>query len=178
MNIRIRQFEKFDQAAIREIYRHTSVTENTSQLPYLNTDTIDGLLERPNCYNLVAEVSDLSNNASELSTTHSNVLGHVSIIMSQKARMKHSAVLMIAVHPDTHGKGIGYAMLVEMLNQADNWLNLIRVELEVHKDNEAAISLYQKLGFEIEGEKRFSIFKDGKLSNLLLMARIRPDFKQ
>ena len=93
-------------------------------------------------------------------------------------RMKHAATLMIAVHPDAHGRGIGKAMLAEMLNQADNWLNLVRLDLEVHKDNEAAIALYQKLGFEIEGEKRFSVFKDGKLSNLLLMARIRPNFKQ
>lgn len=166
MDIKIRHLEKLDAPALREIYRHTSVTENTSQLPYLNTDSIDGLFERPNCYNLVAEVSD------------SEVLGHVSVMTSHKMRMKHAAALMIAVHPDAQGKGIGKAMLAEMLNQTDNWLNLVRVELEVHAGNEIAIALYKKMGFEIEGEKRFSIFKDGKLSNLLLMARIRPNFKQ
>lgn len=166
MDIKIRHLEKADAPALRDIYLHTSVTENTSQLPYLNSDIIDGLFERPNSYNLVAEMSG------------AEVLGHVSIMTSQKMRMKHSAVLMIAVHPDSHGKGIGKTMLIEMLDQADNWLNLVRVELEVHKDNEIAIALYQKLGFEIEGEKRFSVFKDGKLSSLLLMARIRPGFKQ
>lgn len=170
MDINIRHFEKADALALRDIYRHTSVTENTSQLPYLNSEIIDGLFDRPNCYNLVAEVNDPELQA--------KVLGHVSLLTNTKPRMKHSAVLMIAVHPDAHGKGIGKAMLNEMLHQADNWLNLVRVELEVHKGNEAAIALYQKLGFEVEGEKRLSIFKDGKLSSLLLMARIRPGFNQ
>jgi len=170
LDIKIRNLEKADATALRDIYRHTSVTENTSQLPYLNSESIDGLFERPSCYNLVADVNGAD--------SQGKVLGHVSVLTNTKPRMKHSAVLMIAVHPDAHGKGIGKAMLIEMLDQADNWLNLVRVELEVHKDNEAAIALYQKLGFEIEGEKRFSIFKEGKLSSLLLMARIRPDFRQ
>ncbi|OUR85803.1 GNAT family N-acetyltransferase [Marinomonas sp. 42_23_T18] len=170
MDIKIRHLEKTDAAALRDIYSHTSVTENTSQLPYLNSEIVDGLFERPNCYNLVAEVIE--------SDTQTKVLGHVSVLTNNKPRMKHSAVLMIAVHPEAYGKGIGKAMLIKMLDQADNWLNLVRVELEVHADNEIAIVLYQKLGFEVEGEKRFSIFKDGKLSSLLLMARIRPDFRQ
>jgi len=169
LDIKIRHLEKVDAPALRDIYRHTSVTENTSQLPYLNSETIDGLFERPNCYNLVAELGS--------DEVAAKILGHVSIMTSHKMRMKHSGVLMIAVHPDAHGKGIGKAMLVEILNQADNWLNLVRIELEVHADNAVAIALYQKLGFEIEGEKRFSIFKDGRLSSLLIMARIRPDFK-
>lgn len=166
MDIKIRHLDKADLPAIREIYRYPSVLENTSQTPYINPEFIDVICERESNYNLVAEVDD------------AKVLGHVSIMTSHKMRMKHAATLMIAVHPDAHGRGIGKAMLAEMLNQADNWLNLVRLDLEVHKDNEAAIALYQKLGFEIEGEKRFSVFKDGKLSNLLLMARIRPNFKQ
>ena len=170
MDIKIRHLEKADAPALRDIYHYTSVTENTSQLPYLNSETIDGFFERPNCYNLVAEL------ASDEDET--KVLGHVSMMTSHKMRMKHAGVLMIAVHPDAHGKGIGKALLAEMLNQADNWLNLVRVELEVHADNEVAIALYRAFGFDIEGEKRFSIFKEGKLSSLLLMARIRPDFQQ
>jgi len=170
LDIKIRHLEKTDAAALRDIYSHTSVTENTSQLPYLNSEIVDGLFERPNGYNLVAEVIEAD--------TQTKVLGHVSVLINNKPRMKHSAVLMIAVHPEAHGKGIGKAMLIKMLDQADNWLNLVRVELEVHVDNEIAIVLYQKLGFEVEGEKRFSIFKDGKLSSLLLMARIRPEFRQ
>lgn len=169
MDIKIRHLEKVDAPALRDIYRHASVTENTSQLPYLSSETIDALFERPNCYNLVAELGS--------DEVAAKVLGHVSIMTSHKMRMKHAGVLMIAVHPDAHGKGVGKAMLAEMLNQADNWLNLVRIELEVHADNAVAISLYQKLGFEIEGEKRFSIFKEGRLSSLLIMARIRPDFK-
>jgi putative acetyltransferase len=40
-----------------------------------------------------------------------------------------------------------------LLDLADNWLKLVRVELDVFSDNQKAISLYQSCGFEIEGKK-------------------------
>lgn len=63
----------------------------------------------------------------------------------------------------------------EAINQADNWLNLVRLELEVHADNHGAIALYKGVGFELEGTKRLSTFKNGKYIDMLLMSRIRPD---
>jgi len=115
--------------------------------------------QNPTDYVLVAELD-------------SKVVGHVSLLMSNKAREKHSASIAIAVHPDRHGKGIGKQLLLEAINQADNWLNLLRLELEVYPDNEAALHLYKKLGFKLEGEKSHCSFKDGKFSNLLLLARL------
>jgi len=46
-------------------------------------------------------------------------------------------------------------LLKEALDMADNWLNLVRLELEVYTDNLGAISLYKKFEFEVEGEKKF-----------------------
>lgn len=60
------------------------------------------------------------------------------------------------------------------VEQADNWLNLIRLELEVHADNETACALYHKVGFETEGIKRLSTFKAGKYIDMVLMSRIKP----
>lgn len=65
----------------------------------------------------------------------------------------------------------------EAINQADNWLNLVRVELEVHTDNLSAVSLYEKVGFETEGIKRLSTFKNGRYIDMLLMSRINPHFQ-
>ncbi len=117
-------------ADLCELYSFTSVTVNTSQVPYLSSDTISGLFSKPDHYTLVAEVDD-------------KVLGHVTLFISHKLRDRHSAGVAIAVHPDSHGQGIGKALLLEAIDQADNWLNLVRLELEVQTDNEAAIGLYQ-----------------------------------
>jgi L-phenylalanine/L-methionine N-acetyltransferase len=164
MNIRIRHLEQSDNRDLFEIYRFASVTENTSQLPFLSLDRVASLFSGPDGYTLVAEVD-------------SRVVGHVTLFLTNKSRSKHGASIAIAVHPDSHGQGVGKALMQEALNQSDNWLNLVRLELEVHVDNLSAISLYKAVGFEVEGTKRLSIFKAGRYLDMLLMSRIRLDYQ-
>ncbi len=159
MKLHIRHFEQSDLKDLAEIYSYPSVTENTSQVPFLSLSDVEKFFQSPTDYVLVAELDN-------------KVIGHVSLIMSNKPREKHSASLAIAVHPDSHGKGVGRQLLTEAINQADNWLNLLRLELEVYPENKAALSLYQKFGFEIEGEKKLASFKSGKFSNLLILSRL------
>jgi putative acetyltransferase len=61
-----------------------------------------------------------------------------------------------------------------MLDIADNWLNLHRLELQVYTDNERAINLYKKFGFEIEGTLRDYAYGDGHYLDAYEMARLRP----
>ena len=49
---------------------------------------------------------------------------------------------------------------------------ITRLELEVSKKNKFAISLYEKLGFEVEGVKRHAFLVNGKYEDELLMAKI------
>jgi putative acetyltransferase len=60
----------------------------------------------------------------------------------------------MGVRDDWQGKGVGSALMRAALDLADNWLGLRRLELNVHADNERAIALYRKFGFEIEGTHR------------------------
>ena len=62
--------------------------------------------------------------------------------------------------------------MIEAIEQADDWLNISRLELDVYTDNKNAIKLYQQLGFEIEGTKRKCSYKNGAYADLLLMARL------
>lgn len=54
------------------------------------------------------------------------------------------------VHPACKGEGIGYKVLQHIQNKGKED-NIRRIELTVAIENEAAIRLYQKAGYEIEG---------------------------
>ncbi len=60
--------------------------------------------------------------------------------------------LTIAIHPDFQGQGIGYQLFSHFLRKVEDEMpHILRVELHARDGNEAAIRLYKKLGFELEG---------------------------
>jgi GNAT superfamily N-acetyltransferase len=76
-------------------------------------------------------------------------------------------------NPEYWGMSIGTQLMDAILDLADNWLNLKRVELEVNTDNPAGVRLYEKSGFVIEGTKRFHTYGDGRWADSYFMARVR-----
>ena len=95
------------------------------------------------------------------------------LTVESNLRRRHSGGLGIMVRTDCQGQGIGTALLEAVLDLADNWLMLRRVELEVYADNQRAVRLYEKFGFEAEGRKREAAVKNGTYVDLRVMARLR-----
>ena len=112
----------------------------------------------PNDHLLVAEVNGV-------------VVGCAGLHVSPNPRTRHTAGLGIMVHMDHQRKGIGKALMTAILDIADNWLKLKRVELCVFIENEAAITLYRNLGFVVEGTKKYSAVRSGLHADEYLMAR-------
>ncbi|WP_042297433.1 GNAT family N-acetyltransferase [Paraburkholderia bannensis] len=90
-----------------------------------------------------------------------------------KMRRAHVAEIGVGVHGDWRRRGVGTRLIDEMLDLADNWLGLRRLQLKVFVDNDAAIALYRKSGFEIEGRLRGHMLRDGAYVDSYLMARLR-----
>jgi putative acetyltransferase len=88
-------------------------------------------------------------------------------------RRVHVANLGMGVHDDFVGRGIGTALLRAILDAADNWLAIRRVELTVYTDNPRAIALYERHGFAREGVHRQHAFRAGEYVDSLAMARLR-----
>ena len=88
--------------------------------------------------------------------------------------MRHVGSIGLFVHTDYQNQGVGTALMKAMLDLADNWLMLVRVELEVFADNERAIRLYEKFGFEKEGLLRMTTVRCGQYADEYKMARLRP----
>jgi putative acetyltransferase len=98
-------------------------------------------------------------------------------VFQHKGRRRHVGELGMSVHDDFHRCGIGSAMTAALVDVADNWLDLKRLELTVYVDNEPAIRLYKKFGFEVEGTLRGYAFRDGQYVDSLFMARLRPGWR-
>ena len=83
--------------------------------------------------------------------------GAVSVV-SGKTRFAHRREIAISVRKDYWGKGIGTGIMNVLMDFARKSGAEV-LELEVRSDNEAAISLYKKFGFEKIGtnEKFFKI---------------------
>ena len=87
-------------------------------------------------------------------------------------RRAHVAKVGMGVHDDFRQRGIGTALLAAVVEVADRWLGLKRLQLTVYADNEPAIRLYRKFGFEKEGRLRAFAFRDGVYVDALAMARL------
>ena len=92
-----------------------------------------------------------------------------------KGRRSHVAVIGMGVHDDHAGRGIGTALLAALVEAADRWYAIRRLELSVFPDNEAALRLYRRFGFLEEGRSRQDSFRDGRYVDVLRMARLRDE---
>jgi putative acetyltransferase len=91
----------------------------------------------------------------------------------REGKMRHSAWVGIAVHDAFYGRGVGRALMEKLLDLADRWLGLLRVDLTVVANNTRAIGLYEKLGFVLEGTQRKASYYDGQYWDVLCMARVK-----
>jgi putative acetyltransferase len=101
------------------------------------------------------------------------VVGQLGLHLEPAVRRRHVGGIGMAVHDAFQGRGVGGALLGAMIDLADNWLNLRRIELTVYTDNAPAIHLYEKFGFVLEGTLRDYAFRDGVYVDAQAMARVR-----
>ncbi|KQW42916.1 MULTISPECIES: GNAT family N-acetyltransferase [unclassified Roseateles] len=89
-------------------------------------------------------------------------------------RRRHAMMLGISVLAETQGQGVGGALMTALLDYADNWAQVLRIELTVFNDNARAIRLYERHGFEREGLHKAYALRNGQYVDVLAMARLHP----
>lgn len=101
------------------------------------------------------------------------VIGSASLEQYPRVRRSQCGSIGMGVAVAWQGRGVGTRLLAELMEVADNWMGLRRVELTVYTDNAPAIALYRKFGFEVEGTLREFALRDGVYADVLSMARLR-----
>ncbi len=110
---------------------------------------------------------------STVATLDDRVTGHLSLHVEPRPRRSHVATFGMAVSAGHQGRGIGSALMREMIDLCDNWLRVERIELTVFADNAPAIAVYKKYGFEIEGTGRRYALRNGEYVDAYYMARMK-----
>jgi putative acetyltransferase len=160
--LKIRGAEAEDCSQICEMFESPKVYAGTMQVPYPSREYWRRRLSEntQSVYTLVGIIDE-------------RIVGMVSVVtFPERPRRKHVGVIAICVDGDWQGKGVGAALMRAIVDLADNWLNLTRLELEVYADNEAAIHLYERFGFEVEGTLRRHAFRDGQYVDSKVMGRL------
>jgi L-phenylalanine/L-methionine N-acetyltransferase len=162
LTITIRHAEPSDYEALYKILSSPRVVADTLQMPFQSVEQVRKRMAEPPAgfYSLVACVEG-------------EVVGNLGLHVLDRPRRRHVGDIGMAVRDDWQGKGIGSALMAAMIDLADDWLNLMRIELTVYTDNAAAVALYQKFGFAIEGTLRRYAFRNGEYVNAYAMARVR-----
>ncbi len=99
------------------------------------------------------------------------ILGYLIVVSDQPERISHRAYIVIGVHSNSRGQGVGKALFTAVTQWAKE-MDLHRLELTVMVKNEGAVHLYKKMGFVIEGTKKDSLFVDGRYEDEYYMGKI------
>ena len=157
--IRVRTCEPADLDALAELMNQPRVRHGTLLSGWRTPESVRAWYEsRPHgCLTICAELDG-------------RVVGHAHLQVA-KPRRSHCASVGFGVHDAWQRRGVGSALMAAIVACADQSLGLRRVELQVFADNEAAIALYRKFGFVVEGRSRGAAIRDGVLADTLHMAR-------
>jgi putative acetyltransferase len=102
------------------------------------------------------------------------LVGSAGLHPMPQLRRKHVAMMGISVLGQAQRQGVGRALMQSLCDYADNWAQILRIELTVFTDNERAIRLYEAYGFRHEGTHRAYALRDGAYADVQAMARLHP----
>lgn len=147
-------YSKLDEETIFRLYepneRKISLSEQIKE--------IENMINNGNSTIIVAEEGD-------------ELVGYLGAFGRSQNRVKHIVTIGIAILQNHTGKGIG-TMLFEELEIWARKHNKHRLELTVMENNPGACALYRKMGFEVEGVKKDSLFVNGEYINDIYMSKL------
>jgi len=150
-----------DAAALWTIARQEGVIETTLALPSLRLEQ------------RMKSLSDLGENDHYMVAEKAGQVVGIAGLTVGSGRLRHSGHLFVYVAAANQGQGIGTRLVQTLLDLADQWLLLRRVELTVLTENEGAKRLYERFGFVVEGCRKMSVISQGEIKDEWLMARNR-----
>lgn len=99
------------------------------------------------------------------------IVGTLTFNGSDLKRFKHSGEIGMSILSSYQGRGIG-KQLLEFLFDWCSYNEISKINLQVMKSNVNAIKLYEKTGFEYEGEIIKAVKLGSSYESLILMGKV------
>lgn len=117
---------------------------------------IENVLEKENHLFIVAAMGN-------------EIIGTLSFAAGSRKRVAHVGEFGMSVIKEYWGCGVGTKLITHLLTWGRISGKIRKINLRVRSDNERAIGLYKKMGFEEEGLRKRDLFVNDKFYDTLLM---------
>lgn len=123
--------------------------------------------------NQLETIHDSDNQLLLVAVVEEQIVGSASVRTSEEKRVSHIGEVGISLLKDYWGIGLGSVLLEELMDWSQQTEKIRRLELTVQKQNERAIHLYEKFGFQTEAVMtRGASGDDGRFLDVLLMSKM------
>ncbi len=100
------------------------------------------------------------------------LVGMVGFLKLEKIKIQHKGIIWgMFVKSDRQGRGIGSELMKKLLEKAAQIDHLLKINLDVNAENQAAIHLYEKMGFISFGREKNALFVNNKMYDTILMSK-------
>lgn len=168
MSITVREATPSDAAALLA-HLKALAAEPGINIP-LAPDEITMTLDQEKA--LLADIAESPSAIMLVAEADGALVGELSLkAISPRRAVRHVATLGMSVAQAWRGKGVGRALLTDVLAWAPT-AGIKRVELYVYARNAPAIALYERFGFAVEGRRRSFIREGDAYLDDLVMAKL------
>ena len=108
-----------------------------------------------------------------LAFLNDELVGVINITADQRPRVCHIGDVFLGIKKAYWGNGLGSILMEEAIEWAQSSGSIRRLQLTVQKRNTAAVHLYEKMGFIIEGlQERGAYIEGGEFLDVYLMGQL------
>ncbi|APB30735.1 GNAT family N-acetyltransferase [Vagococcus teuberi] len=149
---------------------------------FLNTET-PYLVVSPHALNMSVdamehEIDYIFNQPNQfilLAFNQLDIIGIATIVSEEENCFKHVGELGITIKKEFWGLGLGTAMIQEMIELCLESQIIKRIEINVQTRNTRAMSVYEQVGFVLEGVKRQAFLSENnELIDVAVMSYLLP----
>lgn len=158
-DIRLRALEQTDLKFIHQLNNNRAIMSYWFEEPYESFCELEELFRK--------HIHDSSERRFIAENEDRQAIGLVELV--EINTIHRNAEFQIIIAPDYQGCGYASKLIHKALNYAFTILNLHKIFLNVAVNNEKAIHLYKKCGFQEEGHLVQEIFVNGQYSDIKRM---------
>ncbi len=150
------------------------LSDESDYLPFSSEDFGIGSEQLKNYIDYLnrAENSIFLAAAVKTSDSEHAIVGFAYLEGGRRIRTHHCANLGIGILQAYHRLGIGSALMTELIRYALESESIAKIELQTGKENHAAIALYKKHDFYVEGVSKRALYINDRFYDYVHMGRL------